>query len=38
MLKNYKNKAKELLIKNQELENQIKAKLGLSETEVLPAD
>jgi len=38
MLKNYKNKVKELLIKNQELENQIKIKLGLSETEVLPTD
>jgi hypothetical protein len=38
MLKNYKNKVKELITKNQELESQIKTKLGLSETEVLPAD
>ncbi|RHZ35998.1 hypothetical protein [endosymbiont GvMRE of Glomus versiforme] len=38
MLKSYKNKVKELIVKNQELENQIRAKLGLSETEVLPTD
>jgi len=38
MLKNYRSKVKELKAKNQELENQIKEKLGLQETDVLPAD
>src|SRR5436853_2345748 len=38
MLKNYRNKVKELKARNLELENQIKEKLGLQESDVLPAD
>src|SRR6185369_4669047 len=38
MLKNYRNKVKELATKNQELEKLIKAKLGLTETDALPVD
>ena len=38
MLKNYRNKVKELKARNLELENQIKEKLGLQESDVLPAE